>query len=174
VRLGCNVAGAILVAASCVLSTVVQAASANADQFPVRPIRFIVPFVAGVGTDLTARTIAAKPTERWGQQVVVDNRPGAAGAIGVDIPTIAEQGVAGYEVDQWYGIATSAKVPITIVSKLSQAIAESVRSPEIAQRWATDGTIPVGSTHEQFNVHVRTEVAKWRKLVKDTNLELHQ
>ncbi|HEX6007586.1 MAG TPA: tripartite tricarboxylate transporter substrate-binding protein, partial [Burkholderiales bacterium] len=56
-----------------------------AKDYPNKPVRFIVPFVAGAGTDMTARAIAAKLSERWGQQFVVDNRPGAAGTIGVDI-----------------------------------------------------------------------------------------
>ena len=47
-------------------------------------MRFIVPFAPGAGTDTTARTIAQKLAEKWGQQVVVDNRTGAGGAIGVD------------------------------------------------------------------------------------------
>src|SRR5512134_30520 len=53
--------------------------------YPDKPVRFIVPFAPGAGTDLTARTIAQKLSENWGQQVVVDNRTGAAGAIGVDL-----------------------------------------------------------------------------------------
>ena len=73
-----------LIAAACVTSTAVQGASSDVDKFPTKPIRLIVPFVAGIGTDLVARTVAAKLTERWGQQVVVDNRSGAAGAIGVE------------------------------------------------------------------------------------------
>jgi len=56
-----------------------------ADKYPSRPIRFIVPFVAGAGTDITARTIAAKMTDSFGQQVIVDNRPGAAGNIGMNL-----------------------------------------------------------------------------------------
>ena len=90
-----------------------------------------------------------------------------------EIPTIAEQGVPGYEVDQWYGIVAPSKVPAAIVSKLSQGIAEAVQSPEVAQRWAADGSIPVGSTPEQFSAHIRSEVNKWRKLVKDMGLVLH-
>ena len=53
-----------------------------ADGYPVRPIRFIVPFPAGGGTDTVARILAAKLTEFWGQQVVIDNRSGAQGNIG--------------------------------------------------------------------------------------------
>ncbi len=53
--------------------------------YPNKPIRLIVPFPAGGQTDVVARTVAQKMTESLGQQVVVDNRPGAAGSIGVDI-----------------------------------------------------------------------------------------
>jgi tripartite-type tricarboxylate transporter receptor subunit TctC len=305
------------------------AASADVDKYPTKPVRLIAPFVPGGGTDITARAIATKLTERWGQQVIVDNRPGAAGTIGVDLtataipdgytlclisashsvnaatnpklpydltkdlqaisqatslfyvmyvhpgvpaksvpeliayakanpaklnfgssgtgglqhfagemfnhlagvkmvhvpykggaaaiadalagniqvgfgtllssrahynagrlrplaitarqrspqapdyPTLAESGLKGYEVDQWYGIITSAKVPRPLVDKLSVAIAESVKSPETAQRFAAEGSTPVGSTPDQFSAHIRSEVAKWRKLAKDAKLVLN-
>ena len=66
-----------------------HAASADVEKYPTKPIRLIGPFVPGGGTDITARAIAAKLTERWGQQVIVDNRPGAAGTIGVDLTATA-------------------------------------------------------------------------------------
>ena len=300
-----------------------------AKDYPNKPVRFIVPFVPGAGTDTTGRTIAKKLTDEWGQQVIVDNRTGAAGAIGVeitaqaipdgyticlisashtvnsatnpklpydltkdlralsqatslfyvltiipsvpaksvneliahakanpgtlhfgssgtgslqhfsgemfahmagvklthvpykggaasiiamlagetqigfttligvrphmasgrlrvlavsashrspaapDLPTIAEAGVPGYEVDQWYGVVTSAKVPPAIVNKLSAAIAKAVKSPDVAQRFAADGSTPVGTSPEQFSAHIKSEIAKWRKLVKDAGLALH-
>ena len=304
--------------------------AAEADNYPAKPIRLLVPFVAGAGTDITARTIAQKLTERWGQQVVADNRTGAAGTIAVDLtakaapdgyticlisashsvnaatnpklpydlikdlqavsqatslyyvvyvnptvpaksvkeliayakanpgklnfgssgtgglqhlagemfkylgkmdmvhvpykggaaviidalagniqvgfgtflslrphfnagklrplaitdnkrtpiapelPTVAEAGIPGYEVDQWYGIVTGAKVPRPIVNKLSAAVAEAVKSPEVAKRLSGEGSTPVGSTPDEFGTHIRAEVTKWRKLVKDAGLALHQ
>lgn len=54
----------------------------TAHDYPNRPVRIIVPFVPGAGTDITTRVIARKLSETWGQQVVADNRSGAAGAIG--------------------------------------------------------------------------------------------
>src|SRR5688572_22043812 len=55
-----------------------------AESYPNKPIRMLVPFAPGAGTDTTARTIAQKLGEKWGHQVVVDNRTGAGGTIGVD------------------------------------------------------------------------------------------
>lgn len=59
----------------------VLTAQAQPAQWPTRPVRWIVPFAAGGTADATARNIAQKLTERWGQQVVVDNKPGANTAI---------------------------------------------------------------------------------------------
>jgi tripartite-type tricarboxylate transporter receptor subunit TctC len=299
-----------------------------AREYPNRPIRFITPFVAGAGTDTTARTIAQKLSETWGQQVIVDNRTGAAGAIGVDLtakavpdgyticlisashsvnsatnpqlpydltkdlqavtqasslfyvvyhhpsvpvnsikeliayakanpgklnfgssgtgslqhfsgemfshlakikmvhvpykgtaavttamlagdvqvgfgtlfgvrphmqsgrmkvlaitagkrspaapelPTVIEAGLPGYEVDQWYGVLTTAKVPLPIVRKLNAAIGEALKQPDVVKRFAADGSTPLGSTPDQFSAHIKGEIAKWRKLAKEANLEL--
>jgi tripartite-type tricarboxylate transporter receptor subunit TctC len=57
----------------------------SAESYPARPIRLIVTFTPGGPTDIVARAVAQKLTESWGQPVVVDNRPGAAGNIGMDI-----------------------------------------------------------------------------------------
>jgi len=58
---------------------------AAADSYPTRPVRLIAPFSAGGGVDIVARYLALKLTEKWGQQVVVDNRTGATGIIGTEI-----------------------------------------------------------------------------------------
>ncbi len=71
--------------AAALLATPLHAAQSDpAADYPNKPIRFIVPFSPGAGTDTTARTIAQKLSDKWGHQVVADNRTGAGGAIGVD------------------------------------------------------------------------------------------
>jgi len=317
--------------ASCAVMLILSGGAANAASmdanFPSRPIRLIVPFSPGGGTDLTARLIAQKLTEAWHQQVVVDNRPGANGTIGVtiaaksspdgytltmissshtvnvnllktipydlmrdlqpvtqatrqpyalvvnpslpaksvkelvalakakpgtlnfgssgrgglshlagelfgdlagikivhipykggnpamidviagridmlfstllqagphvragrlralavttakrwpgtpEIPTMMEAGVPGYEVAQWYGMLMPAKVPQPIVVKSSKEIARILHEPEVRKRLATDGAEAVGNTPAQFGAHIRAEIAKWAKIIKQIGLQ---
>ena len=74
----------------------------HAQNWPSKPIRFVVPFPAGGGADLVVRSMAPRLTERLGQQVFVDNRPGASGNIGADI--IAKAPPDGHTI----GVATTA------------------------------------------------------------------
>ena len=75
----------MLAAASVARAQAPDAAAA----YPNRPIRIVVPFSAGAGSDFLARLIAPRMTEKWGQQVVVDNRPSAAGTVAGEIVTRA-------------------------------------------------------------------------------------
>ena len=306
--------------------TIANAAEAQSAAYPDRPIRFIVPFVAGAGTDMTARTVAQKLTENLGHQVVVDNRPGAAGNIGMELtaksapdgytivlvsashtvnpalykkpaydlvrdfapvsqmtaqpycltvhasvpaktvrelielarskpgtltygssgtgglshlagalfsllakidwihvpykggaaaindllggqinsqfttiigtvqhvkagrmrwlaistarrsravpelPTVAEAGVPGFDVGGWYGILMPAKTPKPVVAFLSNAVIKALAAPEVGERFAVDGSEPVGRTPDDFSAYIKSEIAKWAKVVKETGV----
>jgi tripartite-type tricarboxylate transporter receptor subunit TctC len=76
-------ARACLLAGAFTAISLAPALAQPASSFPNRPVRFIVPYTPGGATDSVARLVATKLTERWGQQVVVDNRPGGSGVIGV-------------------------------------------------------------------------------------------
>jgi tripartite-type tricarboxylate transporter receptor subunit TctC len=302
------------------------AQSDAAGNYPSKPIRLIVPFAPGGGTDLTARAIAIKLTEAWGQTVVPDNRAGANGTIAVDIatksapdgytltmissshsvnaslyknlpydlardlapitqatsqpyalvvhpsvqaksvkelvalakakpdgytygssgigglshlsgallcsladiklvhvpykggnpalsdvvggqiqmlfstllqsdaqrkagrvralavttkkrspgapdlPTMQEAGVAGYEVAGWYGVLAPTKTPRPIIDKLNAEIVRILHSPDVQGRLAADGSEAVGNTPEQFAAHIKSELVKWSKVVRDANI----
>src|SRR5687768_5477119 len=66
------------------VAAVLLYSAAAAQPYPSRPVRIIVPQAAGGGVDIMARSVAQKLTETWGQQVIVDNRPGANGIIGIE------------------------------------------------------------------------------------------
>jgi tripartite-type tricarboxylate transporter receptor subunit TctC len=68
-----------------VLIALTPTLGAAADAYPARPIRIVITVVPGGGADITARAIGQKLTEAWGQQVIVDNRPGGNGAVGMSI-----------------------------------------------------------------------------------------
>jgi tripartite-type tricarboxylate transporter receptor subunit TctC len=79
-----------------VAAALFSTAYAFAQTYPARPIRMIVPFPPGGSTDLVARVVAQKMSDAWGQQVVVDNRPGANGMIGTDL--VAKAAPDGYTI----------------------------------------------------------------------------
>jgi tripartite-type tricarboxylate transporter receptor subunit TctC len=69
----------------CLLPGTWAGASAAAQGFPARPVRYILPLPAGQETDVFARVFANRIGEIWGQQVIVDNRPGGGTVIGADV-----------------------------------------------------------------------------------------
>ncbi len=87
-----------------------------------------------------------------------------------DLPTMQEAGVAGYEVAGWYGMVAPLKTPAAIIARLNTETVKALRAADIKDKLAADGSEPVGSTSEAFSLHIKTEVAKWQKLVKDANI----
>ena len=74
-----------VVPSAAVVALLLASGAAQAQEYPVKPIRIIVPSSPGGGTDILARQLSVKLTERWGQQVIVDNRPGAGQMIGISL-----------------------------------------------------------------------------------------
>ena len=87
-----------------------------------------------------------------------------------DLPTMQEAGVAGYEVTGWYGVLAPAKTPRAIIDKLNKEIVRILHSPEVQSRLAADGSEAVGNTPEQFGAHIKSEVAKWAKVINEAGI----
>ncbi len=89
-----------------------------------------------------------------------------------DLPTVAEQGLPGFDFSSWNGWAAPAGTPPAIISKLSVELAKIVRSSEVNAVLAQDGSEAVGSSPEQFRQVIQTELARWKKLVADLKIPL--
>jgi len=88
-----------------------------------------------------------------------------------DIPTVKEGGVP-YVVELWWGLAAPGKTPSEIVDKLADTLRKAMQSPQLKQRYATEGAEAVPMTPIEFTTYVHDEVNRWRKVVKDAQLTL--
>ncbi len=91
--------------------------------------------------------------------------------IAPNIPTIAEQGVAGYDAVQWYGLMAPAATPKDIVAKLHKSVVFALQDPGVRERFLASGADPVGNTPEEFAALVRSEIAKWAKVVQAAGIK---
>ena len=82
-----------------------------------------------------------------------------------NLPTVAEAGVAGYESVSWNGIAAPARTPREIIDRIQGEVARALQQADMKERFLKDGIEPIGSTPEQFAAHIRSERAKWEKVV---------
>ena len=85
-----------------------------------------------------------------------------------DVPTIAEQGYPGFESVGWIGLAAPAKTPRPIIDRLNAEIRKMLQDPAVKERLAQLAFVPVGDSPEQFTAFVKSEIAKWSKVAKDS------
>lgn len=88
-----------------------------------------------------------------------------------ELPSIAETGVAGYEVSNWYGVLAPVAIPKRLLERLNKSIVEALRTPELTERFQRDGVEPVGSTPAEFQKHIHDEIAKWERVVKAAGIQ---
>jgi tripartite-type tricarboxylate transporter receptor subunit TctC len=88
-----------------------------------------------------------------------------------DVPTVAESGVAGYETASWYGVLAPAGTPQPIVDRLNREIVRIVQLPEVRERLAAEGAEPVGNSPEEFAAHIKRELARWAKVIRQARIQ---
>ena len=104
------------------------------------------------------RALAVTTSKRW---------PGAP-----EIPTMAEAGVPGYEVDAWFGLLAPAGTPRAVIDELNRNVIAVLKTPEVEKLFFEQGALPVGNTPEEFGAFFRAELAKWSKVAKTNNITL--
>ena len=89
-----------------------------------------------------------------------------------ELPTIAEAGVPGFAVNNWYGVFVPAGTPREIVARLNTEIVKVLHLPDAKQRLLESGIEATPTTQEQFAAYIQSETKKWAKVVKDANVKV--
>lgn len=87
------------------------------------------------------------------------------------LPTIAEGGVPGYEFSSWWGVLAPAAAPGPAIGAFNEYVVKATRTPEVHKRFADEGVETIASSPEQFSAHIKRELARWAKVVKDNHIE---
>jgi tripartite-type tricarboxylate transporter receptor subunit TctC len=110
----------------------------------------------------------AKSGKLRGLAVTTKKRTAAA----PDIPTVAEElGLPDYEVDSWCAIFAPAKTPAAIVARMQKEVARVVHLPEVKQRLIEQGADPVGSSPEELDRVVKSELKSWAAVIRDAGIK---
>ena len=89
-----------------------------------------------------------------------------------ELPTVAESGLAGFDVTVWFAVLAPAATPREIVNRLNTEIVKAIKTQDMRERLAQQGADPVGNTPEDFAAVIKRDLAKWAKVVKDAGIKL--
>ncbi|HEY4998784.1 MAG TPA: tripartite tricarboxylate transporter substrate-binding protein, partial [Usitatibacter sp.] len=87
-------------------------------------------------------------------------------ALAPDLPTIAESGLPGFDINTWFGIFVPAHTPREIVERLHSEFARALAAPDVRAKMLNLGAEPVASTPEEFAAYIRSESAKYARIIK--------
>ena len=89
-----------------------------------------------------------------------------------DVPTMKEAGVPGYEVTTWYALWAVKGTPKEVVDRMHAETVKALAMPDIKEYWAAQGADPGGQSPAEFGAFLRSEIAKWAKVVKDSGAKI--
>ena len=119
--------------------------------------------------DLTFDSISTSmPHIRGGRMHALAVTSPQRSALVPEVPTVQEQGIAGFDVTGWYALIAPAGTPPEITQRLSREIAAALRQPQLQSQLAAGGYEPVGSTPEALQAHIEREITRWAAVVKST------
>ena len=89
-----------------------------------------------------------------------------------EVPTVAENGLPGYEMVAWQGLLAPRATPVPVIRLLNREIASLVRQPEVTKQLSAEGGAAVANSPEEFARWLKAEIAKWSKVVKEANIRV--
>jgi tripartite-type tricarboxylate transporter receptor subunit TctC len=115
--------------------------------------------------------VAALPFVKTGRVKALAITSSSRSALLPEVPTIAEAGLPGYEFTSWFMLLAPAGTPRDIVMKINQAVTETMTSPELAERFAKEGTEIVTGSPEQARTFLNAELTQWSRIIKERGIK---
>jgi tripartite-type tricarboxylate transporter receptor subunit TctC len=122
--------------------------------------------IAGRVSLMFASIISTRQHAEAGKLRVLATAGAKRAAAAPDIPTIAEAGVPGYAVDVWYAMLAPAATPRPVMEQLNAAVAKILHAPDVTRKLASIGLEPVGEGLAASDAYIKSEIAKWARVVK--------
>ena len=131
----------------------------------------LIDLIAGRVSPGFATILSAAPHIEGGRlRALAVSTPKRSSAL-PDLPTVAEAGVPGYEFTGWWGVVGPARTPHAVISKLNGELVKILAQPDVRERLVREGADPASTTPEAFTAYMRSEVAKWSKVIKTANIK---
>lgn len=127
--------------------------------------------IAGEIQVMFAPIVAVLPQVKAGRLRALAVTSAARSAAAPELPTLAESGLAGYEISSWFGLFAPANTPAPVIDRLYRETAKALQSADVRERFAREGAEPVGSSPADFTGYVRAEFAKYTRIVRDSGIK---
>lgn len=128
--------------------------------------------VGGQVQALFSIALAATPQIKAGRVRALAITSARRSPVAPELPTVAELGLPGFEVVGWFGWLAPANTPRPIVSRLHAEIVKVLGIPDVRERLLSQSTEPVGNTPAEFAAFIKSEHAKWGKVIRDANVRI--
>jgi tripartite-type tricarboxylate transporter receptor subunit TctC len=87
------------------------------------------------------------------------------------VPTVAESGLPGYEVNSWFGLLAPAGTPAPVIARIRQAVADGMQDAALRGQVEALGAIPEGNTPQEYAAIIRADTDKWRQVIRDAGIQ---
>jgi tripartite-type tricarboxylate transporter receptor subunit TctC len=131
----------------------------------------VADFIGGQLNAMSAEVPVLMPQIKAGKATILAVSAQNRSDVLPEVPTFAELGYPDVIADNWSGVLAPPKTPAAIVARLNQAFNAVVRDPEVRRRFAENGVSTIGGTPEDLTELIKSETARWRKVVKETGVK---
>ena len=89
-----------------------------------------------------------------------------------EVPTVSESGYPGFEATAWFGLVATGGSPPAAIARLNAEVNKALKAPDVREKLITLGMYPVGTTPGEFDAHIRSEIVKYGKVIKDSGIKV--